>query len=96
MSSLTVSVSFLTEDVQAKIYKCVNVNGEVLYNDKPCSVAEIESQMKAVKDPKNGYIFSPIIPPVEVDGMQNLDGNDLEIVENKLNEDTSSKKPSMH
>lgn len=96
LSSLTVYVSFLVEDAQAKIYKCVNVNGEVFYNDKPCSVTEIESQMKAIKDPKNGYISPPILPPVEAEGMQKHDGNDMEIVENSLNEDTSSIKPSMH
>ena len=96
ISSFMVSVSFLAKDAQAKIYKCVNVNEEVFYNDKPCSVTEIESQMKAVKDPKNGYISAPILPPVEAEGMQKHDGNDLEIVENSLNEDTSSIKPSMH
>ena len=96
MSSLTVSVSFLAEDAQAKIYKCVNVMGEVIYNDRPCSVTEKESQMKAVKDPKDGYIPAPILPSVEGEGMQKHDGNDLEIVENSLTVDTSSKKPPMH
>ena len=41
---------------QATIYKCVNAQAEVYYNDKPCSVTTIERKLKSAKDPKGGYI----------------------------------------
>lgn len=41
---------------QATIYKCVNTKEEVYYNDKPCPINNVESQIKAVKDPVGGYI----------------------------------------
>ena len=47
---------FMTVDAQATIYKCVNLNAEVYYNDKPCPLTDIESQIKAAKDPVGGYI----------------------------------------
>ncbi len=57
MCILTVSVPlFMTAEAQATIYKCVNTNAEVYYNDKPCPVTDIERQIKAAKDPVDGYI----------------------------------------
>lgn len=43
-------------EAQATIYKCIDANAEVYYNDKPCPVTNIERKIKAVKDPKGGYI----------------------------------------
>ena len=40
----------------AAIYKCVKANSEVFYNDKPCPVADKETEFNSVKDPENGYI----------------------------------------
>jgi len=47
--------------VQAEIYKCVNKQGKTFYNDKACPIYDKETKIKAVKDPKNGYI-----PPIFV------------------------------
>jgi len=44
----------------AAIYKCVKANSEVFYNDKPCPVADKETEFNSVKDPENGYIPSLI------------------------------------
>ena len=41
---------------QATIFKCVNQQGSVYYNDKPCPKKDKETELKAIKDPKNGYI----------------------------------------
>ena len=41
---------------QAKIFKCINQKGSVYYKDKPCPVLDKETELQAVKDPKNGYI----------------------------------------
>lgn len=46
----------MATQVQATIYKCVNAEAEVYYNDKPCPVTTIERTLKGVKDPKGGYI----------------------------------------
>jgi len=46
----------LAAEAQATIYKCVNAQAEVYYNDKPCPVTEIERKLKAAKDPEGGYI----------------------------------------
>lgn len=44
---------------QATIFKCVNQQDSVYYNDKPCPKKDKETQLKAIKDPKNGYIRKP-------------------------------------
>jgi len=54
----------MTVQAQATIYKCINSQAEVYYNDKPCPVTEIERTMKAVKDPKGGYIPPKFVPDV--------------------------------
>lgn len=41
---------------EAKIYKCVNIDNKVFYNDKPCPVLDKETEINAVKDPLGGYI----------------------------------------
>jgi len=48
--------------VSAEIYKCENIKKEIFYNDKPCPVLDEETEIAAVKDPKNGYIFPTLIP----------------------------------
>lgn len=56
-SALFVSITvFLPQLVQADIFKCVNQQGAVFYNDKPCPVEDKEIELLSVKDPKNGYI----------------------------------------
>ncbi len=40
----------------ADIFKCINVNAEVFYNDKPCPITNVERKIKSVKDPVGGYI----------------------------------------
>ena len=47
---------FIVSGAQATIYKCINVQAEVYYNDKPCSVTTIERKIKSAKDPVGGYI----------------------------------------
>ena len=46
----------ITTQAQATIYKCVNLQAEVYYNDKPCPVTNIERKIRSVKDPEGGYI----------------------------------------
>jgi hypothetical protein len=46
----------MTTQSYATIYKCVNSQAEVYYNDKPCPITNIERKIKAVKDPEGGYI----------------------------------------
>ena len=53
---------------QASIFKCVNQQGSVYYNDKPCPEKDKETQLKAIKDPKNGYIPKPFKEVIEEDG----------------------------
>jgi len=66
-STLIISVFMLASNpVQANIFKCVNKQGSVYYNDKPCPEKDKETQLKAIKDPKNGYIPKPIMEKKEV------------------------------
>lgn len=53
----------ITSSAQASIYKCVNQQGAVYYNDKPCPIKNKETKLKAVKDPTNRDI---IPPPLEI------------------------------
>ena len=53
LSILSLMVSL---DTKAAIYKCVNLNDEVFYKDKPCPKNAVERKIKAVKDPVGGYI----------------------------------------
>ena len=66
--SLALVPLFFTLEVQATIYKCVNVNAEVYYNDKPCPVSDIERQLKSVKDPEGGYIPPDFVSDSELTG----------------------------
>jgi len=50
---------------KAAIFKCVNKQGAVYYNDKPCPKNNKETKLKAVKDPKNGYISKPFVEKTE-------------------------------
>jgi len=63
----------------AAIYKCVKANSEVFYNDKPCPVADKETEFNSVKDPENGYI-----PPafVEDNTQSGQDVLDYSLIEN--------------
>ena len=55
-SLLFVMPFLLAGEAQAGIFKCVNTEGQTVYLDKPCPVKDTETEMKAVKDPNNGYI----------------------------------------
>lgn len=48
----------IPEIAHATIFKCVNGQGATYYNDKPCPKNNEETELKATKDPKNGYKFS--------------------------------------
>ena len=88
VSALAVSAQLLfTEQVQAEIFKCVDTNAEVFYNDKPCSVTQIERKIKAVKDPEYGYI-----PPAFVDETEGENAQGIIIGETSNNENNSSRK----
>lgn len=63
---IALMVVFVSQ-VNAQIYKCENKSGKVFYNDKPCPVYEKETQIKAVKDPKKGYIPPAFVEDIEQD-----------------------------
>lgn len=66
MSGFVVSAQmFVTEQVHAEIFKCINEQGAIFYNDKPCPVKDTETQIKAVKDPKNGYVPAFVVEKTE-------------------------------
>ena len=58
-------VIIFTGGAHADIYKCVNTNAEVYYNDKPCPATAIERKIKAAKDPVGGYIEPDFVPDKE-------------------------------
>ena len=83
-------------EAQAAIYKCINPQAEVYYNDKPCPVTAIESQMKAVKDPVGGYIPVPFSPSnIAEKGMQKSGKKGLIIGDDITSKDVSSKKETL-
>ncbi len=50
---------------EASIFKCINNQGSVYYNDKPCPVKDKETRIHAVKDPVNGSLVrTPLAVPV--------------------------------
>lgn len=53
---------------QATIYKCVKANSDVYYNDKPCPVADVETELSSVKDPVNGYIPPDFLEDIDKSG----------------------------
>ena len=79
--SIIVSFSFLmlVGEVQATIYKCVNLQGNTYYNDKPCPRIDDETKFKAVKDPVNGYI-----PPAFVKDIQKAKANGVVVGESLM------------
>ena len=101
LSSLLLAVSmasaplFMVEEAQAQIYKCVNTQEKVFYNDKPCPVTQLQSKMKSVKDPKNGFIPEPFSPVVTADEKQNSGKKGVVVGDNSLNNDTSSKNQTL-
>ena len=64
------SSMFITSQAQAEIFKCVNQQGEVYYNDKPCPTKDIETQIRNTKDPKGGAS-----QPQEFSNLQVIDEN---------------------
>lgn len=58
-----------TTMVQAEIYKCVDSSGKVFYADKSCPEGNVETELRAIKDPKNGYIPPEFVPDV-INGKQ--------------------------
>ena len=50
-----VSLIVISSSAHATIFKCVNTQGAIYYNDKPCPKDNEETKIKATKDPKGGY-----------------------------------------
>lgn len=69
---LLFSPLLLSMEAQAKIYKCVNTEGKVYYNDKPCPVTSIEKEMKAAKDPVDGYVPPKFVPDAPEEGSKGI------------------------
>ena len=91
LPALIVSAPLLMiEKAQAQIYKCVNTQEQVFYNDKPCPVKQIEKKMKSVKDPKNGFIPAPFSPSKIADEEQNSSTKGGGIGGELLDSDSSS------
>ena len=91
LSALIVSAPlFMVEEAQAQIYKCVNTQAEVFYNDKPCPVKQIEKKMKSVKDPTNGYIPEPFSPSKIANEEQSSGKKGVVIGGELLNSDSST------
>ncbi len=61
ISALAVSFLLIPLKVSAEIYKCENSKKEIFYNDKPCPVLDKETEISAIKDPKNGYVFPAFV-----------------------------------
>jgi len=83
----------MSVEAQATIYKCVNAQAEVYYNDKPCHVTTIERKIKAVKGPVGGYI--PALyssSAVAEESTQNSSKKGLVIGGESTNKDVFSKK----
>ena len=57
VSTLLVSILLIPLQATAEIYKCENIKKEIFYNDKPCPALDKETEIAAVKDPKNGYVY---------------------------------------
>lgn len=43
---------FYSGQAQAEVFKCVNIQGAVFYNDKPCPKKDKEIKIKIAKAPK--------------------------------------------
>ncbi len=88
VSSLVLSAHvFITEQANAEIFKCVNPKGVVFYNDKSCPKKDKETQIKAVKDPSNGYI-----PPAFVEQKEGKGNRGVVVGETSGRELISTKK----
>ena len=61
ISVLAVSFLLIPFKASAEIYKCENSKKEIFYNDMPCPVLDKETEISAVKDPKNGYVFPAFV-----------------------------------
>jgi len=61
LGALAVSFLLMPLKAGAEIYKCENNKKETYYNDKPCPVLDKETEISAVKDPKNGYVFPAFV-----------------------------------
>jgi len=75
---------FFLVNAHATIYKCVNINANVYYNDKPCPKNDIERQLKSVKDPVGGYIPPEFVEQKNINSFEeNKDSKSLQNIENK-------------
>lgn len=88
-----VSVQFMfVQAAEAEIFKCENIQGKVFYNEKPCPVNEKETELKPVKDPKNGYIPPTLIEKKETVVKQGvIVGDEEQRVIEKLENRTSER-----
>ena len=65
-------VVIFTGTAQATIFKCDNTEGATFYNDKPCPKIDVETKLKAVKDPVGGYIPPKFEPDVVTSGSKGV------------------------
>lgn len=77
---LVASQAILVKPAQAEIFKCKKPSGEVFYNDKPCPVDDEETEMRAVKDPENGYIPAPYTGTQQADQVNKTGGKSTSTV----------------
>lgn len=83
----------MSVEAQATIYKCVNAQAEVYYNDKPCDVTTIQRKIKAVKDPVAFYNPARYYSStVAEESTQNSSKKGLAIGGGSTNKDVFSKK----
>lgn len=68
---------FVTNQAQAEIFKCVNQQGAVYYNDKPCPKKDTETQIKNTKDPKGVTTNFQASSYLQVDVDENLTNKEL-------------------
>jgi len=90
LSTLALVPLFMSVEAQANIYKCVNIDAEFYYNDKPCPVGDIERQIKRAKDPENDYIHAPFSISLDGEVEKNPSEIDLTVGGNTLKQDVSS------
>lgn len=83
--AMTLSSCFFALEARASIYKCVDTKGVTYYSDKTCPLSDEQTKMKAVKDPRGGYVPPVFVEDKTVEGISGVVvGNN---VQRKLNSD---------
>lgn len=78
---------FVTDQVQAEIFKCVNQQGAVYYNDKPCPVKDTETKIKNAKASKNVTSESQTPSDFQVAKDENISNEELSNLRNQQRAD---------